>query len=81
MHENYIERIFKFVTVHFWELETWKLFKECRQYGVGICLARLLPVQKHLSLALHITEISKCSSSQCIWDCYFSLILRNIRRY
>jgi len=41
VHENYIERIFKCITVHFWELETWKVFKECRQDGVGICLARL----------------------------------------
>jgi len=29
----------------------------------------------------HYTNLRWCSSSHCIWDCYFSLIYHPIRRY
>ena len=40
--------------------------------GRGYITRRKLSVQKHSSLTLQATEISKSYTGRCIWDCYFS---------
>jgi hypothetical protein len=64
----YVTNITDYFTVKFWELETWKVFKECSKDQVGIRLERvydsktgLIPCTSlFLSLsALHTPQVSR----------------------